>query len=54
MKFATLNGLHVRIRDAVASIMHQMLENNWHETDYCLDILRDKSCAHIETLCIVL
>jgi hypothetical protein len=47
-KVGSVVELHVQINNAAVSMTLQMLENTWHEIEYCLDILRATNGAHIE------
>jgi len=40
--------LEAKITDAFATIIEDMLENTWRETDYRLDVLRATEGAHVE------
>jgi hypothetical protein len=40
--------LRAGVNNAIASVTPQMLENIWHGTEYCLDILRATNGSHIE------
>jgi len=46
--------LKARITDAFATVIEDMLENTWRETDYQLDVLRATKGTHVEVYsCVV-
>ena len=47
-KVRDLADLRQRIIEAVERITHHMLINTWQELEYCLDICRATTRAHIE------
>jgi hypothetical protein len=46
----SLNKLKLRIVAAIETVTPQMLENNWKETEYRLDILHTTKGAHVEVI----
>jgi len=44
----TLNNLKDRIRTEIAKSDQSLLQNIWHEVEYCLDVCRATNGAHIE------
>jgi hypothetical protein len=43
-----IDTLKTRIRDALATVTEEMLENTWREIEYTLDVLRATNGAHVE------
>jgi len=43
-----ITNLKARITDGIATVIEDMLENTWRETDYRLDVLRATKGAHVE------
>ena len=43
-----LQTLKTRIKEAIASVTFEMLQNTWREIDHRLDVLRATNGAHVE------
>jgi len=43
-----ITNLKARVTDAFATVIEDMLENTWRETDYRLGVLRATKRAHVE------